>query len=105
MQDLGISVIYDATHSVQSPGAGPDGKSTGGKRQYIETLTRAAMAAGADGLFLECHPDPTQAKSDAANAFYLEYVGDFVRQMLSIRQLVHEMPRLLPEAKEGEYHG
>src|SRR5262249_16856454 len=72
MQGFGVPVIYDATHSIQQPGAGGGGKSTGGKREYLETLARSAMAAGADGLFMECHPRPAQAKSDGPNAFYLE---------------------------------
>jgi len=97
MRKLGVPVIYDATHSIQTPGAGPGGKSTGGKREYLETLARAAMAAGADGLFMECHPRPREAKSDGPNAFYLEHVGAFVRQLLAIRELVQKQPRLLPE--------
>ena len=98
MQAFGAPVIYDATHSIQSPGGGPGGKSTGGKREYLETLARAAMAAGADGLFMEVHPRPAQAKSDGPNAFYLEHTGTFVRQLLEIRALVAGMPKLLPEA-------
>ena len=98
MKSFGVPVIYDATHSIQMPGAGPGGKSTGGKREYLETLARAAMAAGADGLFMECHPRPSEAKSDGPNAFYLEHVGTFIRQLLEIRALVAGMPKLLPEA-------
>jgi 2-dehydro-3-deoxyphosphooctonate aldolase (KDO 8-P synthase) len=101
MQKFGVPIIYDATHSVQSPGAGAGGKSTGGKRENIEVLARAAVAAGADGLFLECHPNPASAKSDGPNAFYLEHVGEFVKQLLSLRALVNGMPKLLPEAREG----
>ena len=93
-------MIYDATHSIQMPGAGSGGKSTGGKREYLEVLARAAMAAGADGLFMECHPRPAEAKSDGPNAFYLEHVGAFVRQLLAIRELVASQPRLLPEARK-----
>ena len=99
MKQFGVPLIYDATHSIQTPGAGPGGKSTGGKREYLETLARAAMAAGADGLFMECHPRPAEAKSDGPNAFYLEHVGTFVRQLLEIRALVAGMPKLLPEAR------
>jgi 2-dehydro-3-deoxyphosphooctonate aldolase (KDO 8-P synthase) len=99
MQRFGVPVIYDATHSIQMPGGGPGGKSTGGKREYLETLARAAMAAGANGLFMECHPRPAQAKSDGPNAFYLEHVGTFIRQLLEIRRVVSAMPKLLPEAK------
>jgi len=90
-------VIYDATHSIQTPGAAPGGKSTGGKREYLETLARAAMAAGADGLFMECHPRPNLAKSDGPNAFYLEHVGTFVRQLLEIQALVVTQPYLLKQ--------
>ena len=99
MKAFGAPVIYDATHSIQSPGAGAGGKSTGGKREYLETLARSAMAAGADGLFRECHPRPSEALSDGPNAFYLEHVGTFVRQLLEIRSLVAGMPKLLPEAR------
>lgn len=101
MRELGVPVIYDATHSIQSPGAGAGGKSTGGKREYLEVLARAAMAAGADGLFMECHPNPAEAKSDGPNAFYLEHVGAFVRQLLEIKQVVSQMPKLLPEARKS----
>jgi 2-dehydro-3-deoxyphosphooctonate aldolase (KDO 8-P synthase) len=99
MQSFGVPVIYDATHSIQSPGAGAGGKSAGGKREYLETLARAAMASGADGLFMETHPRPALAKSDGPNAFYLEHVGEFIRQLLAIRKLVKGMPKLLPEAQ------
>jgi 2-dehydro-3-deoxyphosphooctonate aldolase (KDO 8-P synthase) len=99
MQGFGVPVIYDATHSIQSPGSGVGGKSTGGKREVLEVLARAAVAAGADGLFMEVHPRPHQAKSDGPNAFYLEHVGAFVRQLLEIRELVQRMPKLLPETK------
>ena len=95
IQNFGVPVIYDATHSVQVPGAGPGGKSTGGKREYLETLARAAMAAGADGLFMEVHPRPEQAKSDGPNAFYLQHAGQFVRQLLAIRELTRSQPKLL----------
>lgn len=99
MQAFGVPVIYDATHSIQVPGAAPGGKSTGGKREYLEVLARAAMAAGADGLFLEAHPKPSEAKSDGPNAMYLDKVGLFIRQLLQIRELVASQPKLLPEAQ------
>jgi 2-dehydro-3-deoxyphosphooctonate aldolase (KDO 8-P synthase) len=92
---FGVPVIYDATHSVQQPGAGTGGKSTGGKRENIEVLARAAMAAGAGGLFLECHPRPEQAKSDGPNAMPLQHVGAFVRQMLEFRALAGRLPKLV----------
>lgn len=101
IQRFGVPVIYDATHSIQMPGGGAGGASTGGKREYLETLARAAMAAGADGLFMEAHPRPAQAKSDGPNAMYLEHAGTFVRQLLAIRELVAGQPKLLPEAQAG----
>jgi 2-dehydro-3-deoxyphosphooctonate aldolase (KDO 8-P synthase) len=97
MQEFGVPVIFDATHSVQKPGAGDGGKSTGGMREYLESLARAAMAAGADGLFMECHPRPEVAKSDGPNAFYLQHVGEFVKQMLAINKLVSSQKKLLPK--------
>ncbi len=99
MQKFGVPTIYDATHSIQMPGAGPGGKTTGGKREYLEVLTRAAFAAGADGLFMECHPRPALAKSDGPNAFYLEHVGEFIKQILEFRRLAQSFPKLLPEAR------
>jgi len=96
MQSYGVPVIHDATHSVQRPGAGSGGASTGGRREFIETLSRSAMAAGADGIFLECHPDPSKAKSDGPNAMPLDLVGPFIKQMLLIRETLAGMPRLLP---------
>ena len=99
MQRFGVPVIFDATHSIQKPGGGAGGKSTGGQREYLEVLARAAMAAGANGLFMETHPRPHLAKSDGPNAFYLEHVGKFVRQLLEIRALVAQQPKLLPEAQ------
>lgn len=95
MSGFGVPTIHDSTHCVQSPGAGAGGKSTGGKREMIEVLARAAMAAGADGLFMECHPRPEVAKSDGPNAFYLEHVGAFVKQMLEFRKLAKSSPKFL----------
>lgn len=100
MKSFGVLTIHDATHCVQSPGAGAGGKSTGGKRERIECLARAAFAAGADGLFMECHPNPAIAKSDGPNAFYLDRVGAFIHQILKIRELVAQMPKLIgPDGK------
>lgn len=99
LKKFGVTPIYDATHSIQTPGGGPGGKSTGGKREYLEVLARAAFAAGAEGLFMECHPRPAEAKSDGPNAFYLEHVADFIRQILEFRRLAQSFPKLLPEAR------
>jgi 2-dehydro-3-deoxyphosphooctonate aldolase (KDO 8-P synthase) len=87
IQKFCVPVIYDATHSVQKPGAGADGKSTGGNREHIEVLARAAMAAGADGIFMETHPRPEKAMSDGPNAFPLLKVRELVSTLLEIRKL------------------
>ncbi len=65
MKDFDVPVIFDATHSVQKPGG--NGTSTGGNREYVEYLAKAAIAVGVDGLFMETHPDPDNAKSDGPN--------------------------------------
>ena len=65
MKEFGVPVIFDATHSVQKPGG--NGTSTGGNRQFVEYLAKAAIAVGADGLFMETHPDPDHALSDGPN--------------------------------------
>ena len=65
MKDMGVPVIFDATHSVQKPGG--NGTSTGGNREYVEYLAKAAIAVGVDGLFMETHSDPDNAKSDGPN--------------------------------------
>jgi 2-dehydro-3-deoxyphosphooctonate aldolase (KDO 8-P synthase) len=76
-------VIFDATHSVQQPGKG-DGGSSGGVREMIPTLTYAALAAGADGLFLETHPDPDHAPSDGPNMLPLATINAFMERALAI---------------------
>jgi 2-dehydro-3-deoxyphosphooctonate aldolase (KDO 8-P synthase) len=96
---FGVPVIYDATHSIQTPGGGPGGKSTGGRREALEVLARGAMAAGASGVFFECHPEPEKAKSDGPNALPLKHAGEFVRQCLEFHLLAQKTPKLLPEAR------
>jgi len=78
--------IFDATHSVQLPGGAGDASS--GERQFITPLARAAVAAGADGLFLEIHPDPARALSDGPNSLPLGDVEPLVRSLLAIRAAV-----------------
>ena len=65
MNKLGCPVIFDATHSVQMPGG--NGNSSGGNREYVLPLAKAAVAVGVDGLFFEVHPEPSQALSDGPN--------------------------------------
>jgi len=87
MRSLGCPVIYDATHSVQLPG-GLGGKS-GGQREFIPPLTRAAVAAGIDGLFMEVHPDPDKALCDGPNSWPLAQVEPLLRQLLAVREAVN----------------
>jgi 2-dehydro-3-deoxyphosphooctonate aldolase (KDO 8-P synthase) len=87
MQALGCPVIYDATHSVQLPGGA--GGSSGGQREFIPPLTRAAVAAGVDGIFMEVHPDPDNALCDGPNSIPLDQVESLLRQLLEIRKAVH----------------
>ncbi|MCI5144146.1 MAG: 3-deoxy-8-phosphooctulonate synthase, partial [Candidatus Electrothrix sp. AR3] len=86
MRSFGCPVIFDATHSVQLPG-GLGGKS-GGQRKFIPALTRAAMAAGIDGLFMEVHPDPDKALCDGPNSIPLDKVEPLLKQLLIIRNAV-----------------
>ncbi|MBN1943339.1 MAG: 3-deoxy-8-phosphooctulonate synthase [Phycisphaerae bacterium] len=81
-------VVFDATHSVQQPGG--LGSASGGQREYAPLLARAAMAAGADGLFIETHPTPEKALSDAASQIALEDMEGVLRQCLAIFQIVRE---------------
>jgi 2-dehydro-3-deoxyphosphooctonate aldolase (KDO 8-P synthase) len=83
----GAPVIYDATHSVQQPGRGAGGAS-GGLREFIPPLLRAAAVAGADGFFIETHPDPAHAPSDADSQWPLAELEGLVEQTLELWQVV-----------------
>jgi 2-dehydro-3-deoxyphosphooctonate aldolase (KDO 8-P synthase) len=82
----GCAALFDATHSVQLPGGGGGGASSGGEPRWIETLARAAVAAGADGLFVETHPDPASAPSDGANMLPLERLEGLLEGLLAMRE-------------------
>jgi len=86
MRKLGFPVIFDATHSVQTPGG--MGSRSGGERQFIPTLSRAAVAAGVDGVFLEVHPDPDKAPSDAASMLPIKDLVPLLRVLKSIEHAV-----------------
>ncbi|MCU0705817.1 MAG: 3-deoxy-8-phosphooctulonate synthase [Fimbriiglobus sp.] len=86
MQQCGRPVIFDATHSVQTPGA--LGDRTGGDRSMVPVLAKAAVAAGADGLFLETHPNPDAAPSDGPNMLPLDDLPALVRTLLRVRAAV-----------------
>jgi 2-dehydro-3-deoxyphosphooctonate aldolase (KDO 8-P synthase) len=86
MRSFGCPVIFDATHSVQLPGGA--GGSSGGQREFIATLSRAAIAAGIDGLFMEIHPNPDQALCDGPNSIPLDQVEDLLVQLIRVRNAV-----------------
>lgn len=86
MKDMGVPVIFDATHSVQKPGG--NGTSTGGNREYVEYLAKAAIAVGADGLFMETHPDPDHAKSDGPNMVPLDRMKELLRKLQRVYEAV-----------------
>jgi 2-dehydro-3-deoxyphosphooctonate aldolase (KDO 8-P synthase) len=83
MRSLGVPVVFDATHSVQLPGG--LGNATGGQREMIEPLARAAIAVGIDALFLETHPDPDHAPSDGPNMIPLDKLTPLLQRLLKIR--------------------
>lgn len=86
MKAHGTPTVFDATHSVQLPGAA--GGKSGGKREYVPTLARAALAAGADGLFIETHPDPARAISDAESQIPLAELPALVASCLAVWKAV-----------------
>lgn len=84
MQSFGVPVVMDCTHSLQQPNQ--TSGVTGGKPQLIETISKAAIAVGADGLFIETHPDPATAKSDGANMLNLDLLEDLLAKLVRIRE-------------------
>lgn len=87
MKKLGCPVVFDATHSVQKPGG--KGSATGGNREYVEPLAKAALAAGADHLFMEVHPDPDHALSDGPNMVPLDAMEGMLRRLIRVYDAVH----------------
>jgi len=82
MRDTGCPVVFDATHSVQQPGG--QGTSSGGQRQFVPVLARAAVAAGVAGLFMETHPDPDKALSDGPNSWPLQRMEELLTVLKAI---------------------
>ena len=87
MKKLGYPVVMDATHSVQKPGG--RGNSTDGNREYVEPLAKAAIAAGADALFFEVHPDPDNALSDGPNMVKLDEFEEMLKRIIKVYEAVH----------------
>ena len=95
MRETGCPVIYDATHSVQMPGG--LGSKSGGQREMVPVLARAAVGAGIDGLFMETHPNPEQAKSDGPNAWPLNFIESLLTELLELDRVVKSHPYLEDE--------
>lgn len=89
MQKYGHPVILDITHSLQQPNQSSG--VTGGKPELIETVAKAGIAVGVDGIFIETHPDPANAKSDGANMLKLDYLEDLLTKLVKIRKVIVDL--------------
>ena len=89
MRSLGVPVVFDATHSVQQPGG--LGGATGGNRETVEPLARAAVAMGTDAVFFETHPDPMSSPSDGPNMVPLADLEPLVNRLLALRSVVQQL--------------
>ena len=92
MRETLAPVVFDATHSVQLPGG--QGTSSGGQREFVPVLARAAVAVGVSGLFMETHPNPAQALSDGPNAVPLKHMASLLEQLLALDRVVKQQPLL-----------
>ena len=86
MQQFGFPVCFDATHSAQLPGG--LGQTSGGQREFIPTLAKAAVAAGCNALFIEAHPDPARAKSDAATVLPFDSLKGLLSQIAKLYEVI-----------------
>ncbi|PLS01492.1 3-deoxy-8-phosphooctulonate synthase [Neobacillus cucumis] len=89
MREMGVPVVFDATHSVQIPGG--NGTTTGGKREFVPYLSRAAAAVGIDSIFMEVHPDPDNALSDGPNMVKLDNLEEVLKPIIEIDRLVKQL--------------
>ena len=92
MRETNAPVVFDATHSVQLPGG--QGTSSGGQREFVPVLARAAIAVGVAGVFMETHPDPAKAMSDGPNAVPLKHMRVLLEQLLALDRVVKSRPLL-----------
>ncbi len=92
MRETGAPVVFDATHSVQLPGG--QGTSSGGEREFVPVLARAAIAVGVAGIFMETHPDPAHALSDGPNSVPLKHMRALLEQLLALDRVVKAQPLL-----------
>jgi 2-dehydro-3-deoxyphosphooctonate aldolase (KDO 8-P synthase) len=90
MRETGCPVVFDATHSVQMPGG--KGTSSGGQREFVPVLARAAVAAGIAGLFMETHPDPDAALSDGPNAWPLDRMAELLETLVELDGVAKKRP-------------
>jgi 2-dehydro-3-deoxyphosphooctonate aldolase (KDO 8-P synthase) len=98
MRETGAPVVFDATHSVQLPGG--QGTSSGGQREMVPVLSRAAVAVGVAGLFMETHPDPANAMSDGPNAVPLKHMKALLETLLALDHVVKTQPLLENQFKD-----
>ncbi|MDH4031233.1 MAG: 3-deoxy-8-phosphooctulonate synthase, partial [Chromatiales bacterium] len=96
MRDTGAPVVFDATHSVQLPGG--KGSASGGQREFVPVLARAAVAVGVSGLFMETHPDPEKALSDGPNAWPLDEIESLLSTLQDLDRVTKSGP--LHEARQ-----
>jgi 2-dehydro-3-deoxyphosphooctonate aldolase (KDO 8-P synthase) len=92
MRETGAPVVFDATHSVQLPGG--QGSTSGGQREFVPVLARAAIAVGVAGVFMETHPDPAHALSDGPNAVPLKHMKALLEQLLALDRVIKAQPLL-----------
>jgi 2-dehydro-3-deoxyphosphooctonate aldolase (KDO 8-P synthase) len=92
MRETGAPVVFDATHSVQLPGG--QGTRSGGQREFVPVLSRAAVAVGVSGLFMETHPDPANALSDGPNAVPLKHMKALLEQLVALDRVIKTQPLL-----------
>ena len=92
MRETGAPVVFDATHSVQLPGG--QGTSSGGQREFVPVLARAAIAVGVAGVFMETHPDPANAMSDGPNAVPLKHMRALLEQLVALDRVIKSQPLL-----------
>jgi 2-dehydro-3-deoxyphosphooctonate aldolase (KDO 8-P synthase) len=90
MRGTGCPVVFDATHSVQLPGG--QGQASGGQREFVPVLARAAVAAGVAGVFMETHPDPSKALSDGPNAWPLDRMPSLLETLRDLDRTVKSRP-------------
>ncbi len=90
MRGFGYPVVFDATHSAQLPGAGPGGERSGGQREFVAPLARAAAAVGIDGVFMEVHEDPDHALSDGPNSYPLALLAALLGDLRRIHEAARE---------------